>query len=91
MHRPEVREETKPEQQMCHVFVGGIVQRCYYSIAQLNIVAQYLRPSLHVPLFVWGAEGHFSERRMTNYCQALFQNLNQTQKVANRLKSWQKP
>lgn len=65
MHRPEVSEETKPEQQLCHVFVGGIVQSCYYSIAQLNtvIAAQHLRPTLHVPLFVQGAEGRFSRKK----------------------------
>lgn len=54
MHRPQVTEETIPEQQMYHVFVGGIVQRCYYLIAQHNIAiaAQRLRPTLHIPLFV---------------------------------------
>lgn len=61
MYRPEVSEETKPEQQMCHIFVGGIVQSCYYLIAKLDAVtsAQCLHPTVHIPLFVQGAEGLF--------------------------------
>jgi len=39
MYRPEVSEERKPEQQMCHVFVSGVVQRCCYLIAQRNCPA----------------------------------------------------
>lgn len=93
MHRPEVTEETKPEQQMYHVFVGGIVQRCYYLIAQRNtaIAAQRL-PQHFTFLYLFSVlRDIFPEKRMTNYFQALFQNLKQTPKVAKDLKSWQKP